>query len=245
MLDEPFVPTSVPVSPAFDASAAAFVPARPASGSGELPVAVVSTTLQLELSGVTSNGTAAERDNGPGSAYVVEPSAMVTLEFAVSECARTSVVCAETSDDLDYGATYDDGYADGYASASASPVAPGRSLSDVASAPAAAPAAADDPCSGGAKVTDCKPPAADAWLLVVAVDKAWLELQPYSQPELEEAFSVAAGAAGELVHTLQNYLPPSLLSLWLEVRHVHRICRRACHQCASAWPLQGNCARYM
>ena len=201
-LDEPFAPASVPVSPAFDASAPSFVRGDPADGSS-MPVAVESTTLQLELSDVTSNGTAAALDDGAGSAFFVEPGVTVTLGYAVTECTRTAVACAAAEDTYgDYGATYDDSYAPPQVSA---PLA-------------AAPAGADEPCGTNGTLAMCAAPSADVWLLVVAVDKAWLELQAYSQPELDSAFSRAAAVAGDLAHSLQNYLPPAVLALWLQVQ---------------------------
>ena len=205
-LNEPFAPASVPVSPAFDPSAPSFVRGDPADGSA-MPVAVESSTLQLELSDVTSNGTAAALDGGAGSAFVVEPGVMVTLGYAVTECTRTAVACAAVEDTYgDYGATYDDSYAPPQVSA---PLA------------CACPAGADEPCGTNGTLAMCAAPSADVWLLVVAVDKAWLELQAYSQPELDSAFSRAAAVAGDLAHSLQNYLPPAVLALWLQVR-LHR-----------------------
>lgn len=55
-------------------------------------------------------------------------------------------------------------------------------------------------------------------VIVVVVDKAWLQLQLYSQPALASAFLTSRAPLMSLYHTLETFLTPERLSTWLSVR---------------------------
>jgi hypothetical protein len=61
------------------------------------------------------------------------------------------------------------------------------------------------------------PPGQDVQIMVFAVDKAWLILQPYELPDAESFFEAALGAALAASTSSSGLINPESIALWKEV----------------------------